>query len=211
MSAVLSDRDIKRELNAGNIILFDPDRDCTQNIQNCSVDVTLGNYYYRNNKPLLLLNPWCQKHVEDYWGDVQEASFATSKNADFLGLEEGQQYILIQPHESILGHTQEFVGGTTHITTMIKARSSLGRNNITICRDAGWGDIGFQNRWTLEITNNSTSPVVLPVGSRIGQIIFFYTGLSDKIYEGKYQSSKNIEQIVKDWNPKMILPKLHLD
>lgn len=138
-TGVLSDRDIKREIVNGNIILHDPDRDCTGNIQNCSVDVTLGPYFYRNNRPILVLNPWSAEHVSHYWGTVQEATVATIQNASALELNPGQQYILLQPGESILGHTREFVGGCHHITTMIKARSSLGRNNITICRDAGWG------------------------------------------------------------------------
>lgn len=210
-AAVLSDRHIRKEISNGNIILHDPDRDCMGNIQNCSIDITLGPYFYRNNKSIPILNPWSAEHVHNYWGNVQEASVATSENASELALNEGQSYILLQPGESILGHTREFVGGRNYITTMIKARSSLGRNNITICRDAGWGDISFQNRWCLEITNNGTSPIVLPVGARIGQIIFFYTGISDTVYEGKYQTGNGIDEIVKNWRPEMMLPKLYLD
>jgi hypothetical protein len=33
------------------------------------------------------------------------------------------------------------------VTTMMKARSSLGRNFIEICKCAGWGDVGYINRW----------------------------------------------------------------
>ena len=210
-TGVLSDRDIKREITAGNIVLHDPDRDCMGNIQNCSVDITLGKYFYRNNKAIPVLNPWSAEHVKSYWGNVQEASVASAENAAELALNEGQSYILLQPGESILGHTREFVGGCHHITTMIKARSSLGRNNITICRDAGWGDISFISSWCLEITNNGTSPIVLPIGARVGQIIFFYTGVSDTVYKGKYQTGNGIEEIVKNWSPEMMLPKLYQD
>jgi len=208
---VLSDRDIRKEIDSGNIILHDPDNDCLQNIQNCSVDVTLGPYYYRNTKRFPILNPWNKKHVTDYWGKAQEAENVNLEQLDELGLKEGEKYILLQSGESILGHTREFIGGCNHITTMIKARSSLGRNNITICRDAGWGDIGYFNRYTLEITNNGTVPIILPVGARVGQVIFFYTGTPDSIYKGKYQNGDCLQDVVNNWTPKMMLPKLYKD
>lgn len=208
---VLSDRDIRREIKAGNIVLHDPDRDCSGNIQNCSVDITLGPYYYRNEKPIPVFNPWNPKHVNDYWGTVQTPLKVTEEDAEELGLNVGQEYIRLAPGESILGHTREFVGGLNHITTMVKARSSLGRSNVTICRDAGYGDINYRSRWTLEITNNSTSPIVLPIGARIGQIVFFYTGIPDTVYAGKYQSGSTTEDIINNWNPLLLLPKPYLD
>ena len=211
-TAVLSDKDIRREITAGNIILHDPDRDCLCNIQNCSVDITLGPFYYRNRRPIPFYNPWNADHVKSYWGEVLEASTVDKEcEAELLGLKMGDKYIMLAPGESILGHTREFVGGLNNITTMIKARSSMGRSNVTICRDAGWGDIAFVNKWTLEIGNNGTSHIVLPVGSRIGQIIFFYTGIPDTVYSGKYQVGNSIEEIVDKWDPSMLLPKAYLD
>ena len=211
-TAVLSDRDIRREIAAGNIVLHDPDRDCSSNIQNCSVDITLGPYYYSNENPIPLFNPWNTKHVHDYWGSTREApAIATAKEAADSGLKIGDRYILLSPGQSILAHTREFVGGRHHITTMVKARSSMGRSNVTICRDAGWGDIGFYSRFCLEITNNSTSMIILPVGARIGQIVFFYTGIPDTVYKGKYQEGDTLEEIVAKWEPSMLLPKAFLD
>lgn len=212
---VLSDKEIRQEITEGNIILFDPDRDCSSNIQNCSVDITLGNYYFRNSKRIERYNPWCEEHVKEYWGDVQTATVVHCEvEANAVKLPVGYSYIRMEPGESILSHTREFVGGRNKITTMIKARSSLGRSNITICRDAGWGDINYVNRWTLEITNNGTSPVILPVGARIGQIIFFYTGTPQSPYMGKYQpliddTDDSISNMVNTWNPNMLLPQLY--
>lgn len=210
--AVLSDRDIRKEITNGNIILYDPDRDCHGNIQNCSVDITLGPYYYRNNNSIPVLNPWNQQHIYEYWGTYKEASIVEDyETVKSTGLNMGDKFILLHSGESILAHTREFVGGLNFITSMIKARSSMGRCNITICRDAGWGDINFYNRWTLEITNSSTSIIILPVGARIGQIIFFYTGAPDTVYSGKYQNGYNLQEIVKNWHPSMLLPKAFLD
>lgn len=211
-TAVLSDRDIRREILAGNIILHDPDRDCSNNIQNCSIDITLGSYFYRNDQPIPYYNPWNSEHVHTYWGEAKGASIIENEQeAKEKGLKVGASYILLSPGETILGHTQEYIGGCNHITTMVKARSSMGRSNVTICRDAGWGDVNFYNRWCLEISNNGSSSVILPVGARIGQIIFFYTGIPDTIYAGKYQNGKDLKEIVENWNPSMLLPKAYLD
>jgi dCTP deaminase len=150
--------------------------------------------------------------VQAYWGTVQKASVANDvATASKLGLAVGEYYLLLQPGESILGHTREFIGGRNHITCMVKARSSLGRTNVTVCRDAGMADIGYINRFTLEITNNGTSPLILPVGRRIGQIVFFYTGTPDTTYAGKYQQGATLEEVVTAWQPSMMLPKAYLD
>jgi dCTP deaminase len=91
----------------------------------------------------------------------------------------------------------------------------LGRNFIEVCKCAGWGDVGFINRWAMEITNNSKNYIIpLVVGRRIAQIVFFETGpILDNDYTalGKYQTSTDLKQLKKDWKPEMILPKLWAD
>jgi len=146
--------------------------------------------------------------------------------------------ILLPPGKTILAHTNEFIGGRKNITTMMKARSSLGRSFIEICKCAGWGDVGFYNKYTMEVTNNSefyTVPLV--VGERVAQIIFFrvegygengdtdsstkYTSMS---HGGKYQSgdilpdsfseydSKIIQKLNGLWSgPSQMLPKLYTE
>ena len=42
--------------------------------------------------------------------------------------------IWIKPGETILGHTLEYIGGRHTITSMMKARSSMGRNFIEVCK-----------------------------------------------------------------------------
>ncbi len=122
---------------------------------------------------------------------------------DFIGIDPNDQIILLEPGETILAHTNEFIGGKHHITTMMKARSSLGRNFIEVCKCAGWGDVGYTNRWTMEITNNSSHySIPLVVGRRIAQIIFFETGpiINDNYTKtGKYQSSDDIKVMKKEF------------
>ena len=98
---------------------------------------------------------------------------------------------------------------------MMKARSSMGRNFIEVCKCAGWGDVGYVNRWTMEITNNSKNYLIpLVVGRRIAQIVFFETGpILEKDYAttGKYQTSNDMRQLKKSWRPTSMLPKLWAD
>ena len=86
---------------------------------------------------------------------------------------------------------------------------------------AGWGDVGYTNRWTMEVTNNSRFySIPLVVGRRIAQIVFFDTdgvledeGGSATSYEraGKYQSSSDMAAITRSWQPSDMLPKMYRD
>lgn len=208
--AVLSSTEIFKELDQGNIVITPLTK---TNVGNCSVDVTLGRHFYRHNhyypSSLTIYNPWNPQHVREYWGPPQTASKVHNQElSEELGVPIGTEYILLNSGETILAHTQEFIGGRHHITTMMKARSSMGRSGISICKDAGWGDIGYINRWTLEITNFSDLPVALIVGERIGQIVFYYTGIPIAQYHGSYQSSHNLRQLIDTWTPEEMLPKL---
>jgi hypothetical protein len=68
----------------------------------------------------------------------------------------------------------------------------------------------------MEITNNSRYySVPLVVGRRIAQIIFFDTcGTVDNASyadSGKYQSTTDLEILMRTWTPAACLPKLYLD
>jgi len=160
--------------------------------------------------------------MEHVWGadKVEEAVPAEEAlqkyNFDWdNGIAREDRLIMLRPGETILAHTEEFIGGRDHITTMMKARSSMGRNFIEVCKCAGWGDVGFINRWTMEITNNSRNYIIpLVVGRRIAQIIFFETGpIIERDYAdgGKYQASRDLEVIKAGWNPSLMLPRLYKD
>ncbi len=135
----------------------------------------------------------------------------------FENIHPEDKVIFIFPKETILAHTQEFIGGRNTVTTMMKARSSLGRNFIEVCKCAGWGDVGYINRWTMEITNNSTYRIIpLVVGRRMAQMIFFDVGTIEgedytKAAYSKYQSSHDLEQTRISWTPSQMIPKMHLD
>ena len=214
----LSDKRIQEEMKKGDIIISPFNRD---QLATSSYDVTLGEYFYREQPPKYnhaLYNIWSKEHMEHVWGADKVERAVTAKEAfkkynfEFDGIRPDDKVIVLRPGETILAHTQEFIGGKDHITTMMKARSSLGRNFIEVCKCAGWGDVGYINRWTMEITNNSKNYIIpLVVGRRIAQIIFFETGpieAKDYASSGKYASSTDVKKLAKEWKPDSMLPKL---
>ena len=217
----LSDKRILEEMKKGTIII-EPFRH--ENLATSSYDVTLGEYFFREQPTKYnhsIYNIWSKKHMEHVWGASHVERAIKAKDAfkkykfEWDGISPNDKVILLRPGETVLAHTNEFIGGRDTVTTMMKARSSMGRNFIEVCKCAGWGDVGYVNRWTMEITNNSKSYIIpLVVGRRIAQIVFFETGPiigSDYTKSGKYQSSKNIGQLKKAWKPDLMLPRLYLD
>ena len=90
---------------------------------------------------------------------------------------------------------------------------------MAICFDAGWIDPGYVNRITLEIYNlNMHESVVLPVGERIGQLIFHHTGEIEGDYSngrngmsGKYQHTSDLDELISTWSPEQMLPRSYKD
>ena len=212
----LSDKEILKHKKLGNIFIEPFEK---KNLATSSYDVSLGEWYFREQKHNFdIYNPYDKTQTDKVWGTkAQKAEIAKTalKGFKFNGIRPSDKVILISPGETILAHTQEFIGGRNEITTMMKARSSMGRNFIEVCKCAGWGDVGYVNRWTMEITNNSrfhTIPLV--VSRRIAQIVFFHVGpllKNDYTKTGKYQSVTNIKKVKKSWSPLSMLPKLYND
>ncbi len=212
-------------MKLGHIVIAPFDQ---KNLGTCSYDVRLGEYYFTEQASSsvdrhtpTIYNMYSRSHTESVWGTTpHKAQYAKilkemDQGFEFEGVNPWDEIILIRPGETILAHTQEFIGGRSHITSMMKARSSFGRNFIEICKCAGWGDVGYINRWTLEITNNSQYySIPLIVGRRVAQIVFFETGdILNKDYtkEGKYQSFTEVQDLIDNWDPRSMLPQLYND
>lgn len=230
--AILAARD-KRELL---IEPFNP-----KHVKNASVDVTLGPWYWLETNPMEVeltgtpivipsesgsivadlahvLNPFDERSVRRMWGEKH--LMAQPMPQDLPGIPKGTLVIPVHPGQNILAGTEQFIGSSdSRIDTQMQARSSVGRNQVTVCRCAGKGDIGFANRWTMEISNNGNRTVLLVVGRRIAQIVFkLSTGCdSDDVYfrSGKYQSRSliglSLEELEAQWTPEDMLPKMYLD
>ncbi|HET6496285.1 MAG TPA: hypothetical protein VFH61_13075, partial [Thermoleophilia bacterium] len=190
-------------------------------VGNCSYDVRLGEFYYMEQagfQHATLMNPYDPQSVAQMWGHVAQA-VADPQNG-LPGVPANTKFIRLPPGACILAHTEEFIGGVDNtVTTMMQGRSTIGRCSVQI-ECAGWGDVGFAQRWTMEIKNLSQHRHALLVcGRRIGQIVFLNTtGIEDEDrygQRGKYQTSdlKGLthEELLDTWSPEMMLPKAHLD
>lgn len=98
------------------------------------------------------------------------------------------------PGRLYLGRTAERTW-TDAYAPMIEGRSSVGRLGIFIHATAGFGDVGFNGFWTLEIS--CVEPVVIYPGLEIGQI-FFHEVSGKKTYYGddpdaKYQNNDGVQ------------------
>jgi len=197
--------------------------DIRRNLQTSSYDVRLGEFYYRESEPgaSKVFSPYSESHVARVWGEVRQAWPARSLKdrlpAD-SGIPPDARVILLAPGETILAHTEEFIGAVRGATTVMHARSSLGRVFIETCKCAGWGDVGYVNRWTMEITNNSrhwTIPLV--VGLRVAQIVFMtmHKDSGDYVdHGGTYQNHRftgDVDALRAQWSPTMMLPRLSMD
>ena len=180
---MLSDKEILYKKERGSIIIEPFDE---RQLGTNSYDVRLGEFIARGNSNQKIIDVFDKNDISDYW-KIQKVNGT----------------ITIFPNETILSHTKEIIGGRNNIATKMNARSSLGRCGISVCKCAGFGDVGYINKWTMEITNHLDIAVALKVGMRIAQISFFNVGETLKQYTGKYQN--------KIWKPENMLPRLWED
>lgn len=193
-------------------------------LKTTSYDISLGEWFWREGHPegrATLHNVYDEASTKLVWQGPYQAEgaheVASRLGQELVNVKPSDKIVLLRPGETILAHTEEFIGGRNKIVAKMYARSSLGRNFVEVCKDAGWGDIGYFNRWTMEVTNNSqyfTIPLV--VGRRVGQMVFYEVEPLDNITDyvgegGKYQRSQEIEEVKKSWHPEMMIPRMHLD
>lgn len=216
---LLSREPILKHYQEGNIIIDPFD---ARKLKTTSYDVSLGEWCWREAHPdgrATVHNLYDETSTKRIWSGPYQAERASdvSKRLDIelANIKPSDRVILLRPGETVLGHTEEFIGGRNKVVAKMYGRSSTGRNFVEVCKDAGWGDIGYFNRWTMEITNNSryfTIPLV--VGRRIAQMVFYEVEplASDYVAEGgKYQMSRELDEVKKSWKPEMMVPKMHLD
>ncbi len=96
---------------------------------------------------------------------------------------------VLRPGVLYLGRTVERTK-TDKFIPMIDGRSSIGRLGIWIHVSAGFGDIGFDGTWTLEIT--AIEPVRIYPNVEIGQVCFHKPyGDIENLYRGRYYKQED--------------------
>lgn len=98
--------------------------------------------------------------------------------------------LVLRPNTLYLGKTNERCF-TNKFIPMLNGRSSIGRLGICIHITAGFGDIGFDGTWTLEIT--AAHPVRIYPDIEICQICYFAPcGETEIQYDGRYQNQEDV-------------------
>lgn len=181
---LLSDRDILREMERGSIGIEPFSK--TQ-LQPNGYDVRVGPTYYVLKEGVDAFFPFTKRFVEEAY----ERREAEEDLINVNGCEAEGKFIRLPPQGFVLASTIEKTKTVEDIAASLRCRSSLSRTGISIARCAGWGDVGYEGVWTMEIVNHLKVPYYLPVGLRVGQLVFFKAGSPpEKSYEGKYSGSR---------------------
>ena len=150
---VLSDRDIRAEIEAGRIVL---DPYLPEAVQPSSVDLHLDRRFrvFRNSR-----YPYI---------DVREEQPELTELVE-IG---GDEPFILHPGEFVLGSTLERVELPNDLVARLEGKSSLGRLGLLIHSTAGYVDPGWEGNLTLELSNVANLPITLYDGMKIGQISF---------------------------------------
>ncbi|PJJ65369.1 dCTP deaminase [Compostimonas suwonensis] len=169
---LLSDRDIKAELDAGRIGLepYDP-----QMIQPSSIDVRLDRFFRLfDNHKYPVIDP------------AQDQPELTR----LIEAKPSEPFVL-HPGEFVLGSTYELVSLPDDVAARLEGKSSLGRLGLLTHSTAGFIDPGFTGHVTLELSNVATLPILLWPGMKIGQMCFFrLSSPAEKPYGSAEYSSR---------------------
>ena len=151
---LLSDRDIRAELDAGRVQLepYDPAM-----LQPSSIDVRLDRFFRLFDN-----------HKYPFIDPSQDQPDLTR----LVEVDPAEPFVL-HPGEFVLGSTFEAVTLPDDVAARLEGKSSLGRLGLLTHSTAGFIDPGFSGHVTLELSNVATLPITLWPGMKIGQLCFF--------------------------------------
>lgn len=207
VSAVLSDQDIWHERKKGNIVIH-PFK--LQHLETNRYPITIGEWYYLfhdNNQSCI--NPWNKSRIHTNWEGPILAKEVDETTKIELDLEDSKnQCIIIPPHKTILTYTQECIGGLNYITCSFQPRELLFFSGLMWLNSHSIGNVGNYNKHPVFLKNTTNTTLIIPVGSRIGHVIFFYTGATKKYVKGTYQSSDLLNQTIENWHPSRLFESI---
>jgi dCTP deaminase len=174
---LLSDRDLRAEIEAGRLVLDPYDADL---IQPSSIDVRLDRYFrVFNNQQYTHIDPATQQD-----------------DLTVLVEPKGDDPFVLHPGEFVLGSTLEVVTLPNDLAGRLEGKSSLGRLGLLTHATAGFIDPGFTGHITLEFSNAANLPVTLWPGMKIGQLCVFRLSTpaehpyGSAIYGSRYQGQR---------------------
>ncbi len=151
---LLSDRDLRAELDAGRLEVdpFDPSM-----LQPSSIDIRLDRYFrvFVNTR---------YTHIDPA---LQQDELTSLVEPD------GDDPFVLHPGEFVLGSTYERLALPDDLAGRLEGKSSLGRLGLLTHSTAGFIDPGFAGHITLELSNVANLPITLWPGMKIGQLCLF--------------------------------------
>jgi dCTP deaminase len=151
---LLSDRDLRKELESGRLVLDPWD---AAMLQPSSIDVRLDRFFrvFQNSR---------YTHIDP----AEQQDELTSA----VQVEPDEPFVL-HPGEFVLGSTFESVSLPDDLAGRLEGKSSLGRLGLLTHSTAGFIDPGFTGHITLELSNVANLPIILWPGMKIGQLCLF--------------------------------------
>ncbi|MDQ3881054.1 MAG: dCTP deaminase [Chloroflexota bacterium] len=150
---VLSDRDIRAQIEAGRVVVdpYEPSA-----VQPSSIDLHLDRRFrvFANSR-----HPYIDVRI------------AQPDLTELVEIDEEGPFIL-HPGEFVLASTLERVALPDDLVARLEGKSSLGRLGLLIHSTAGYVDPGWDGNLTLELSNVANLPIALYWGMKIGQISF---------------------------------------
>jgi dCTP deaminase len=154
LRVLLSDRDIRREIDAGRVRLDPYDAGM---VQPSSIDLRLDRFFrvFQNHR---------YSHIDP------------AEEQDDLTVQiepKGDEPFVLHPGEFVLGSTLEQVTLPDDLAGRLEGKSSLGRLGLLTHSTAGFIDPGFTGHVTLELSNVASLPIKLWPGMKVGQLCLF--------------------------------------
>ncbi len=171
---LLSDRDLRKELDSGRLGLepFEPTM-----LQPSSIDVRLDRFFrVFNNTRYTHIDP---RQQQDDLTSLVEA--------------DGEEPFVLHPGEFVLGSTFEAVTLPDDLAGRLEGKSSLGRLGLLTHSTAGFIDPGFSGHITLELSNVANLPITLWPGMKIGQLCLFRLTSSAEYPYGSAQAGSRYQ------------------
>lgn len=180
---MLTGAEIERQIKKGNILIDPYDPSC----------INPNSYNLKLHPQLLIYDRGWKDDPRRYTTPGSISAFEDRKYLPpidmmtpnrIIELEIPDNGLVLYPNTLYIGRTAERTA-TDKFIPMINGRSSGGRLGISIHICAGFGDIGFDGTWTLEIT--VVEPVRVYPNAEIAQVCFFNpSGKIGKLYRGRY-------------------------
>ena len=174
---LLSDRDIKAQVDAGRLRLepYEPSL-----LQPSSIDVRLDRFFrVFNNHLYTHIDPSTRQ--DDLTAQVE--------------VQDGEAFVL-HPGEFVLASTLEVITLGDQLAGRLEGKSSLGRLGLLTHSTAGFIDPGFSGHVTLELSNVANLPIKLWPGMKIGQLCIFRLSspaehpYGSAVYGSRYQGQR---------------------